>query len=162
MNRRNLRTLSAIAALGAALGAALCAGGVLAQQSSVEAVKAVNSSFHAALGSLDFKKLESIWANESYVTLVNPRDKGISVGWDAVKSNWEGSFKDYAELKLTQLDGPHIHVNGDVAWSTGLVRADIKLKDGGAVSSNVFETDVYEKQGSQWKLVSHSALRAGK
>jgi len=79
-----------------------------------------------------------------------------------VQANWEGSFKDHAELKLTQLDGPHIHVNGDVAWSTGLVRADIKLKDGGAVSSNVFETDVYEKQGSQWKLVSHSALRAGK
>jgi len=158
MNQRKKLTMSAIAAL----GAALIAGGVFAQQSSVDAVKAVNASLHAAPDALDIGKIETVWAHESYVTLINPRDKGISIGWPAVKSNWEGSFKDYAELKLTQLDGPHIHVNGDAAWSTGLVQADVKMKDGNAVSSNVFETDVYEKQGGQWKLVSHAALRATK
>jgi ketosteroid isomerase-like protein len=157
MNRNRL----ALPAL-AALGAALIAGGVFAQQSNVDAVKAVNASLHAALGSLDAKKIEAVWAHENYVTLINPRDKGVSVGWDAVKNNWEVAFKDYAELKLTQLDGPHIHVSGNAAWSTGLVQADVKLKDGNAVSSSVFETDVYEKRDGQWKLVSHAALRATK
>ncbi len=105
--------------------------------------------------------MEPLWAHESYVTLVNPADKSTSVGWDAVMKNWEeGVFKNYTELKLTQVDGPHIHTNGNVAWETGLVRADIKLKNGNAVTGNTFETQVYEKHGNQWLLVSHTALRA--
>ena len=159
MNRRNLFRLPAIAAF----GIALLTGGALAQQSDVDAVKAANASFHAALSSLDIKKMETVWAHESYVTLINPADKGISVGWDSVKKNWqEELFKEYAELKITQIDGPHIHIGGDVAWSIGLVRADIKLKNGDVLSANVFETDVYEKHGGQWQLVSHSASRVAK
>jgi ketosteroid isomerase-like protein len=159
MNRRNIFRLSAIAALGVAL---LPSSALAAQQSDIDAVKAAIASFHAALSSLDIKKMEPVWAHESYVTLINPQDKGISVGQDAVKKNWQGMFKDYAELKVTPVDGPHIHIGGNVAWSTGLVQADVKLKNGNAVSSNVFETDVFEKHGDQWQLVSHSALRATK
>jgi ketosteroid isomerase-like protein len=159
MNRRHIFRLSAIAAL----AVTLLPGSALAQKSNTDAVKAAIASFHAALSSLDIRKMEPVWAQESYVTLINPADKGITVGWDGVRKNWqEGTFTDYTELKVTQVDGPHIHIGGNVAWSTGLVQADIKLKNGNALSSNVFETDVFEKHGSQWQLVSHSALRATK
>jgi len=158
MNRRNILSFSAITAL----GLALLPGTALAQQADIDAVKDAIAAFHAALSSLDIKKMQPVWAHESYVTLINPADKSISVGWDAVKKNWEGAFKDYAELKVTQVDGPHIHINGNVGWSTGLALAELKLKDGNARSGNTFETDVYEKHGGQWLLVSHTALRATK
>jgi ketosteroid isomerase-like protein len=158
MNRRNIFSLSAIMAF----GLVLLPGGTLAQQSDIDTVKAAVAAFHAALSSLDSKKMEPLWAHESYVTLINPADKSISVGLDAIKKNWDGAFNAYAELKVTQVDGPHIHINGNVAWSSGLVQADLKLKNGNALSGNTFETDVYEKQGGQWLLVSHTALSATK
>jgi hypothetical protein len=51
---------------------------------------------------------------------IDPSDKSISVGWDAVKNNFESEFNAFSELKVTQADGPHIQVKGDVAWSTVL------------------------------------------
>jgi len=155
MNRR-----TSIAPIGWCLLLALvvllaCNGKSYAQQADV---KAAIDRFHAALTSLDMKKMEPIWAHESYVMLINPRDKSISVGWEAVKKGWEATFNAFAELKVTQTEGPNIHVNGDVAWATGLATAQIKTKTGAAVTENVFETDVFEKHGADWLLVSHTAL----
>jgi ketosteroid isomerase-like protein len=141
------------------LGLTLLPCSALAQQSDIDAVKAASASFLAALGSLDIKKMEPIWANESYVTNINPRDKSISVGWDAVKKDLdEGIFKNFAELKGTYVDEPHIHVNGNVAWLTGTTRAEGKMKNGNSTDANVFVTQVYEKQGGRWLLVSNTAL----
>jgi ketosteroid isomerase-like protein len=89
---------------------------------------------------------------------VNPQDKSISVGWDAIKKNWETMFSSVSELKVTQADGPHIHVTGDVAWATGIANDTFKTKAGAAVNAPTYETDVFEKRGSQWLLVSHTAL----
>jgi ketosteroid isomerase-like protein len=154
-NRRSVFSLPAIMLL----GLTLLPCSALAQQSDVEAVKAAIESLHAALGSLDAQKMEPLWAHESYVTVINPADKTVSVGYDAVKKNWEDSFKRYTELKATEADGPHIHVNGNMAVSTGIAQAEAKFKNGNAFTGNVFETDVFEKQGGRWLLVSHSALR---
>ena len=159
MNRRTSITLIAQGLLFALV--VLLAGNErsYAQQADI---KAAIDGFHAALTSLDMKKMEPIWAHESYVMLINPNAKSISVGWDAVKKNWEATFNAFAELKVTQTDGPNIHVDGNVAWATSLVNAQLKTKTGAAVTENVFETDVFEKHGGSWLLVSHTALRASK
>jgi ketosteroid isomerase-like protein len=47
-------------------------------------------AFHAAISSLDAAKIEALWAHDTSVTLVNPTDKSVSVGGDAVRANWEG------------------------------------------------------------------------
>jgi ketosteroid isomerase-like protein len=145
------------------LGLTLLPSRALAQQSDIDAVKAAYASFLAALGSLDIQKMEPLWAHESYVTLVNPADKSISIGSDAAKKNWEdGIFKGYAELKVTDVDGPHIHINGNVAWLTGITHAEGKMKNGNSTDANVFATQVYEKQGGRWLLVANTALRVPK
>ena len=141
------------------LGLALLPCSAFAQQSDVDAVKAANATYLAAIGSLDIKKMEPLWAHESYVTLIAPGDKSISVGWDAVKKNWEdGPFKNDTELKVTAVDGPRIHVNGNVAWATGINHADGKLKNGNSFSGDTFNTQVYEKQGGRWLSVSNTAV----
>lgn len=122
-------------------------------------VKAAVNAYHAALDSLDISKMESLWAHDANVMLVNPRDKSIAIGWDAVKKDWETNWNNYSALKVTQLDGPHIVVKGDVAWSTGIAHAEVKMKDGNTVSAPTYETDVFEKRGNQWLLVLHTASR---
>jgi ketosteroid isomerase-like protein len=159
VNLQNIFKLPAIAVLGVSLLAPCSA---LAQQSDVDAVKTAYASFLAALGSLDIQKMEPLWAHESYVTLVNPA-KSISIGSDAAKKNWEdGIFKGYAELKVTDVDGPHIHINGNVAWLTGITHAEGKMKNGNSTDANVFATQVYEKHGDRWLLVANTALRVPK
>jgi len=124
-------------------------------------IKAAVDAYHGALNSLDAAKMEALWAHDDSVILINPADKSISTGWDAVKNNWETTFSHFAELKVTQADGPHIQVKGDVAWSTGIANATIKTKAGVVVSANAptYETDVFEKRDGHWLLVSHVALR---
>jgi ketosteroid isomerase-like protein len=159
MNRRTSITLIAQGLLLAFVVLLAANGRSYAQQANV---KTAIEGFHAALSSLDMKKMEPVWAHGSYVMLINPRDKSISVGWDAVKKKWEGTFNAFTKLKVTQTEGPNIHVSGNVAWATGLVIAQVNTKSGAAVTENVFETDVFEKHGGGWLLVSHTALYEAK
>jgi ketosteroid isomerase-like protein len=154
MNRRDILSLSAITALG--LG--LRPGNAVAQQSDTDKVKAALDDFHAALSSLDIDKMDAIWAHDADAMLINPRDKSISVGWDAIKKNWEATFNVWSELKVTRTGGP-IHVSGNIAWATGIADVVGKSKTGTAVTAPTFESSVFEKRGERWLLVSHSAWR---
>jgi ketosteroid isomerase-like protein len=127
-------------------------------QSDMDQVKAAVSAYHEALSTLDAPKIESSWAHDSGVMDIEPASKAIVLGWEGVKKNIEAYFEVFSELKLTQADGPHIQVKGDVAWSTGIVTSVSKRKDGTAASRSIFETDVFEKRGGAWLLVSHTAL----
>lgn len=161
MNRRNSITVIARALLVSVVVLVAGSGKSDAQQSAADMVKAAHNAFHAALGSLDVAKMAALWAKDAGVTLVNPSDKSVAVGWDAVKTDWENTFNANSQLKVTQKNGPYIQVKGDVAWVTGLANAELKLKTGDAViNALTFETDVYEKRGGQWLLVSHAAWRA--
>ena len=83
--------------------------------------------------------MEPLWAHDADVMLVNPADKSISVGWDAARKDWEAQFAFLSDLKVTQADGPHIAVKGDVAWSTGIANAAGKSRRadvGGLISTS--------------------------
>jgi ketosteroid isomerase-like protein len=157
MNRRNILSLSAITVF----GLAVLPGKTVAQQSDTDKVKAAIDNFHAALSALDIKKMDDVWAHDSDVMLINPRDKtGPSIGWDAVRRNWEAVFAVWSELKVTQKDGPHIHINGNVAWADATAAVAGKPKTGDPVTSApTFESTVLEKRGDRWVFVSHSAWR---
>lgn len=129
------------------------------QASDVDAVKTKIASFHSALNSLDLSKMEPLWTHDANVTLINPRDKVISVGWDAVAKNWRNVFNSWSELKVTQSQGPFVRVNGDVAWSAAVANVVGKTRNGDAVNAPTFENDVFEKRGGEWLIVSHSASR---
>lgn len=125
-------------------------------------VMAAVDAYHAALGSIDVSKMEPLWAHDANVILVNPADRRISVGWDAVKKNWEAQFNFLSDLKVTQADGPHVSVKDDVAWATGIANAVAKSKTGADVGGLVYESDVFEKREGRWLLVSHTALAVPK
>jgi len=135
-------------------------GSANAQQSDPEGVKATIVAFHAALGTLDSAKVEEFWAHESYVLTINPRDKAVSIGWDAVRNSYVATFGFWSELEVIQKDGLQIRVSGAVAWTTGITSAAGKTKTGDAIMGVLnFETCVLEKRDGRWLLVSRSVWR---
>ena len=155
MHRRTIISGAATAAF----GLALLSGHAMAQQSDTEKVKAALEAFYAALSARDLGKMEAIWAHDPDTMLVNPRDKSASIGWDAVRKNWETVFGSWSELKVARTGGS-VRVSGNVAWATGNADVTGKSKDGAAVNFVAMNTDILEKRGDQWLLVSHSAWRA--
>jgi len=127
---------------------------------AINAVKDTISKVHTAISSLDISRMEPLWFHTAYVTLVNPRDKSVSVGWNDVKKNWENAFNFWAHIKVTQTEGPYVRVDGNVAWSTGLTNTNAKAKNGTSLNLPTFESDVLKKDGDgDWKLEAHSAWR---
>src|SRR5262249_5365455 len=112
------------------VGVALLAGdgiGYAQQRSDSDNVNVAVNAFHAALSNLDIGKMQTVWAQEPYVVLMNPRDKAPAVGWDAVKKDWQdGVFGFWAELKLTPKQAPQIHINQGMASTTGVVGVEGK------------------------------------
>src|SRR5262249_2393489 len=128
------------------------------QRSDSENVQAAVDAFHAALANLDIGKMQNVWAQEPYGVLINPRDKAPAVGWDAVKKDWQDRVLGFwSELKLTPKQAPQIHINQGVASTTGMVGVEGKNKSGQALSFTIVETQVYEKRGDRWLMVSHHA-----
>ena len=126
--------------------------------SEINDVKAAVTAYHAALSSLNIAKIEGLWAHDDSVTQIEPTSKAITHGWKEVKANLEGFFGGFSQLKIIQADGPHVHVKGDVAWSTGRTSAPAKTKPGEAMTLHVFDTQIFEKRGGAWLVVSNIAL----
>jgi len=126
--------------------------------SDVDDVKAAVAAYHAALSSLNIAKIEALWAHDDNVTQLEPASKAIIHGWNAVKKGLEDFFGGFSEVKISQADGPHIRVKGEVAWSTGRSHATAKTKAGEAMTLNVFDTQIFEKRGGKWLVVSNIAL----
>ena len=152
MNRRNVLSLSVISAL----GLAFLPGSAVAQQAAdIEGVKAASKAFYVALATLDNgEAMEKVWAHTPYVTYVGPRAKTITVGWDAQKKYWVDTNKLFSQRDVT-LSDQHIHVNGNLAWEMGQEGGTAKLKDGKDASPDYIVTNVYEKIGDRWLIVSH-------
>ena len=128
------------------VGVALLAGdgiGYAQQRSDSDNVKAAIDAFHAALSNLDIGRMQNVWAQEPYV----------------VKDWQDGVFGFWAELKLSPKQAPHIHVDQTTAWTTGVVGVEGKNKSGQVLSFTITETQVYEKRGDRWLMVSHHASR---
>lgn len=149
---------SAIAAAGLWLGGA-AVDHSYAQEAEVNAVA---EALHAGLGSLDTAKIEPLWAHDASVVLINPNEKSFSVGWEAVKADWDAFPGRYADLKVTQVAGPFVTVKGDVAWRSGIASSSGHLKSGAEFDALVVESDIFEKRDGKWLLVSHIAQRAPK
>ena len=88
MNRRASITLIA-GVLVFSVVALIAGSGKSYAQSDMDDVKAAVAAYHAALNALDAPKMEALWVQDDSVMDIEPSDKSISVGWAAVKKNFE-------------------------------------------------------------------------
>lgn len=150
-----VRSLSAIFLLAGIMLLGSPAGWAQQKASSVDGVKAASKAFYSALAVLDDgAAMEKVWAHTPYVTYVGPRAKSIMVGWDAQKKYWSDTNKLFSQ-RTVSLSDQHIHVNGNLAWEMGQESGPTKLKDGKEGKADYIVTNVYEKIGGRWLMVSH-------
>ncbi|MFM9943448.1 MAG: nuclear transport factor 2 family protein [Hyphomicrobiaceae bacterium] len=155
MRRRTLLISTATAAA----GLALMVGSAIAQQpADIDAVKAANAAFYAALSGRDAKAMEALWANKPYVVNIGPASKSIAVGFeDAVAKYWSNAFTNvFSELNVT-MTTTQIQTDGKLAWVVGTEAAKVKTKAGEAREFTTFATNIFEKDGNRWLMVSHHA-----
>ncbi len=120
-------------------------------------VKAALDASQAAIHSLNIGDIAKVWSHAADVTLVNPLDKTVAVGWDAVKSRWEAVFTFVSGVDIKQTDGPYITVTDNIARAVGIVHVTVHFKSQDPKESNYVETDVLQKQDGHWLVVSHTA-----
>jgi hypothetical protein len=119
-----------------------------------EGVDAASKPFYAALSVLDDgAAIFKVWAHVPYATLVGPRSHSVVVGWDAINADWPESNKRFSKRTTTLLDR-HVHVYGSLAWEMGRESGSWVAADG-SEKFNWFVTNVCEKIGGHWLIVSH-------
>eukprot|EP01037_Dinobryon_pediforme_P018146 gene18147-18392_t len=148
-NRLSLYTLSA------GVFFALCVPSVGRAEDAE--VKAALDANHAAIHSLNIGEIANVWSHGVDITLVNPGDTTVAVGWDAVKGRWENVFKMLSGVDIKQTDGPYIFTTGNIAHAVGIVHVIQHLKSQESKEVNFVETDVFLKQDGHWLVVSHTA-----
>ncbi len=148
MDRRGILTLTIVSVLSAT--------GVGAQPlSDVDAVRKASKAFYSALPILDDgSAMQKVWANTPYVTYVGPQGRSIIVGWEAQKKYWNEFNKLFSQRSVALVDD-QVHVNGNLAWEIGVETGQAQMKDGTTRKVDWIVTNVYEKLGGQWLVVSH-------
>jgi ketosteroid isomerase-like protein len=156
MRRRNILKGSAMAAAGLALLTGLA---VAQQPADIDAIKQANTAFYAALSARDAKAMASLWANKPYVVNIGPLSKTIAIGYeDAVSKYWANTFTNvFSELSASMTSMAQIQTDGKLAWVVGTEIAKGKTKAGATVAFDIFVTNIFEKEGDRWLMVSHHA-----
>lgn len=157
MNRRNLLGIAAACIA----GLALFVGNTNAEKSAdIAAVKAAHLGFLAAISARDAKAMEAVWANKPYVINIGPRSKAAAVGFaDAVANYWPRTFARLTEIKVTAPSIAQIRSDGKLATVVGTEAVVGTRKNGKSVNSKLFVTNIFEKDGGRWLLISHHAHR---
>lgn len=153
VKRRTRIAICAASMLGAA-------GSPMAQeQPSAPAVKAATEAFYSALSRRDIAAMEAVWATDRSTTLINPRDKSASIGWEAARANWNVAFSFWSDLKVTSRDMT-VLVIGDTAAVSSTASVEGRTNDGKPAAFTALNTQVFEKRGGRWLLVSHHSSRS--
>lgn len=157
MNRHSL--LPKMCAALVFLGVAFAGGGAVAQQASdMDAVKAANQAFYAALSARDISAMQKVWSSDVDIQNIGPVSKAAAVGWDAIKNRFEETFGNFSELKVS-MEQPRIKINGSIAWVSGIEQSQSKDKAGVPHSSTNLATNIFEKKAGNWLMVYHHASR---
>ena len=117
MRRRNILTGTVTAVAGLALMSGLT---VAQQPADIDAVKAANTAFYAALSARDAKAMEGLWANKPYVVNIGPRSKSIDVGYADAVTKWMAGVSDaFSELKASMTSIAQVQTDDKLAWVVG-------------------------------------------
>jgi len=142
--------------LGTGLPADRAFGQDKGQRMDVDHVNAVSQAFIAAIMARNIEAMDKVWAHEPYATFIGPLSTTVVVGWEGVRKAWQMRFSQFDRVTISVTES-HVHMNGKVAWATGMEKVQLLRKDGKTVDLDAFVTNVFEDRNGRWLMVSHQA-----
>jgi ketosteroid isomerase-like protein len=121
---------------------------------SVAAVERANARFYRAFEALDLAEMDAVWAHDDHVRCVHPGWQ-LLTGWEDVRAAWETIFKNTEEIRFT-LSDVLISIHDDIAWVT-CTENILSGREGRIAVTSVLATNLFERHGSEWRLIHHHA-----
>ena len=118
-------------------------------------VRAASARFYTALNSMmtgDAGPLAQAWSHSPDVSTMHPIG-GREAGWDQVRGSFEG-VAGLASGGSVTLRDQSIHLGTDMAYELGTEAGKITLA-GEQLTIEQRVTNVYRREGAEWKLVHH-------
>jgi ketosteroid isomerase-like protein len=132
-----------------------CLGPSVAMADDLADVIAANNAFYAALSARDAGMLAKVYAHDPYVANISPLNGALEIGWPGVEKWAKNIAADFKDLAVAPSD-LHARVNGNTAWlvNTEHLKGTL-VKTGASIEWTLISTNIYEKQGDSWLMVSH-------
>ncbi|MFT5172234.1 MAG: ketosteroid isomerase-like protein [Gammaproteobacteria bacterium] len=111
------------------------------------------TAFYAAFNECDLNLMMRVWATDTTAFCVHPGAAALH-GRDSVMSSWRQIFAGAAGLNISISD-PQV-MEGE-ALAVRFVHENIRHGPGMASLSIVLATNVFVREGEQWRLCSHHA-----
>jgi ketosteroid isomerase-like protein len=127
-------------------------------------VLAANAAFYAALEACDLDAMAAVWERSERAVVIHPGWPMLR-GWTRVAESWGAIFRNTDFIQFVITDETCV-VEGDTAWvsaqenilqSAGGGGASEKLDDADLTGSRAVVTNVFVRDGSQWRMVVHHA-----
>ena len=120
-----------------------------------DGVRAASTQFYTALNRMvagDTAAMDDIWSHDTSVTAMHPIG-GRQTGWDEVRE----SFAQVGQIATggrVELRDQYIEVGDDLAYEIGIEQGQAIIA-GEPVELEHRVTNVYRREGSEWRLVHH-------
>jgi ketosteroid isomerase-like protein len=122
-----------------------------------EAIMAADRAFYEAFSSRDIAAMKAVWADKPYAANIGPRSKEVTIGYASVVAYWSSTFETFSKVSVAP-SNMHVQSDGKLAWIVGNETAELQPASGGnPLKFETFVTQVFEKDGEKWLLVSHHA-----
>lgn len=117
-----------------------------------EEVLTANRVFYEALRSLELAQMDAVWMHEDWVKCLHPGWE-LLIGWDEVRKSWEDIFRSTVQM-LVSISRALVHVSGDTAWVSCLVKVTSAYEEGFATAL-VEATNIFVRRQGRWLVVHH-------
>ena len=123
--------------------------------SAEDEVRKASDQFYAALSRMangNADALADIWSHGATASAMHPIG-GREVGWDAVRTSFEGVAEIASDGKV-EIKDRLIRIVGDMAYELGNEQGKFKLA-GEEVTIENRVTNIYEREAGVWKISHH-------
>jgi ketosteroid isomerase-like protein len=122
-----------------------------------EAVVRANERFYDAFERLDIEAMATVWLHSDRARCIHPGWRTLR-GWPAIQESWIAIFSNTEEIRFTITD-VSVNLSDRMAW----VSCVENIIDSGSaipVVSTIEATNIFERVGSEWRMVQHHASMA--
>ncbi len=115
-------------------------------------VLAANEAFYRAFEKKDISAMSGVWSQGTGSLCIHP-GRNVLRGWKAIGESWEQIFKNTSYIEI-ETDIIALEVRNNIAYIV-LVETLLQVSRNRKVQAQSMATNIFERMGSSWYLVSH-------